>query len=591
MAFFDQDFINELLAKTDIVSVVSDYVPLQSKSGRMWGLCPFHSEKTPSFSVTKEKQIFYCFGCHEGGNAISFLMKMDKLSFPEAVERLAERAGMPMPEQKSGSADYEKNKQKQRRIYEINKLAAHYFYDRLNSEAGISALAYLKKRGLSTKTITKFGLGYAPETWDDLLLHLKAKGCKIDEVSEAGLCTVKNGKAYDAFRNRVIFPIINIFGEVIGFGGRVMDDASPKYLNTSDTPAFNKRRNVYALNFVKAIKKIQSVVLVEGYMDVISLYERGVVNAVATLGTALTREQAQLIKRYVPLVYVAYDGDSAGQKATEKALDILESVGLSARVIIFTEGMDPDEYIKAFGYAEFVKQAKAAKEATAFRLDRLKQGFNLSVFEDKAKYVVEGTKTLLRLKNPIEREQYILRLSKETGHSVQAIKDQMSAETSGDSTKAAPSQILHHESDVKEGTAHAKMEKMMAAYFLKYPKKTALYEIDRILPYFILTEVKEIVNYINLKIKEGILPTDAEIVTVISDEAKRLAAELIATAEENDLDGMDISHIVEFYEVRALQQQLDKKYAQLNGGKSNEQLLAEISELNKELHQKKKRPN
>ncbi|MEX1308108.1 MAG: DNA primase [Eubacteriales bacterium] len=590
MAFFEQDFINELLAKTDIESVISDYVTLQNKSGRLWGLCPFHGEKTPSFSVTKEKQIFYCFGCHEGGNAISFLMKIDKLTFPEAVERLAERAGMPLPEQKTNNADYEKNKQRKQRIYEINRLAAHYFYDLLNGDKGKKAKAYLEKRGLSSKTITKFGLGYAAETWDDLLLHLQAKGCKIDEVKEAGLCSVKNGKAFDTFRARVVFPIINIFGEVIGFGGRVMDDSSPKYLNTSDTLAFNKRRNVYSLNFVKAIKKIQSVVLVEGYMDVISLYERGVVNAVATLGTALTREQAQLIKRYVPLVYVAYDGDNAGQKATEKALDIVESVGLKAKVIAFTEGMDPDEYIKTFGYAEFVKQAKSAKEATDFRLDRIKRGFDLSSFEDKATYIVQGTKVLKKLKNPIEREQYILRLSKETGHSVQAIKDQMDSVTRGEEKAAIKTLTEQNEGEVPDKDIQIKEEKMLAAYFLKFPKKTAFYDIDRIMPYLMLTEVKEIVNFINLKIKEGILPTDAEIVTVISDEAKVLASELITTISDFELRGITPENIITEIESRGIKKQLDillNKYKNEN----DKEAYKKYQELNKELHNKKRRPN
>ncbi len=591
MAYFDQDFINELLARTDIESVVSDYVTLQNKSGRLWGLCPFHSEKTPSFSVTKDKQIYYCFGCHEGGNAIGFLMKMDKLTFPEAVERLAERANLPLPEQKSTDADFEKSKKLKQRIYEINKLAAHFFYDNLNSEKGEKARKYIEKRGLSAKTVTKFGMGYASESWDELLLHLKSKGCKIDEVREAGLCTVKNGKAFDAFRNRVMFPIINIFGDVIGFGGRVMDDSTPKYLNTSDTPAFNKRRNVYALNFVKSIKKIQSLVLVEGYMDVISLYERGVVNAVATLGTALTREQAQLMKRYVPLVYVAYDGDSAGQNATDKALDILESVGLSAKVIQFTEGMDPDEYIKAFGYAAFVKQAKGAQDATAFRLSRIRAGYHLASFEDKAKYIVEGTRAILKLKNPIDREQYILQLSKETGHSVQAIKDQMNSATANISSGISQGGLTNQPESLTEKNDIGKMEKTLAAYFLKYPKRTALYEMDGVIQCLEVLEVKEIVNYINLRIKEGILPTDAEILTVISDDAKRLAAELMASTEETDFDGIDMAHIIDILEIRTLKTQLDRKYEQLSKEKNNEHLLAEISELNKELHTKKSKPN
>ena len=400
MPYFDQEWISDLLSKTDIEDIVSEYVSLNNKSGRMWGLCPFHHEKTPSFSVSKDKQIFYCFGCHESGNAISFLMKIDRLTFPEAVERLAERAQIPLPEQ-ANDANYEKNKQRRQKIYEINKKAGLYYYKSLYSTEGQTALAYLNKRGLDDKTIKKFGLGYAKTEWDDLLKYLLSQGYSKKQINEAGLCIIKNENAYDNFRNRIIFPIFNVFGDVIGFGGRVMDDSMPKYLNTSDTFAFNKRRNVYALNFIRAIKKIQSVVLVEGYMDVISLYAKGIFNAVATLGTALTREQAQLIKRYVPMVYIAYDGDSAGQNAALKAIDILEVVGLKVKIIVFTEGLDPDEYIKKNGYTAFVQSAKGAIDAVTFKLNRLKDTIDLSQYEGKSEYAVKACDIIRELKTQL----------------------------------------------------------------------------------------------------------------------------------------------------------------------------------------------
>ncbi len=590
MAYYDQDWINGLLAKIDIEDIVSDYVSLQNKSGRMWGLCPFHHEKTPSFSVSKDKQIFYCFGCHEGGNVISFLMKIDKLTFPEAIERLAERAGIPLPENTS-DADYEKNKQRRLKIYEINKKAGQFYYQNLTGENGKHALDYLKSRGLDDKTIKKFGLGYASDEWDSLLNHLTEQGYKKAQINEAGLCLIKNEHAYDNFRNRIMFPIFNVFGDVIGFGGRVMDDSTPKYLNTSDTFAFNKRRNVYALNFVKAIKRIQSVVLVEGYMDVISLYAKGIYNAVATLGTALTKEQALLIKRYVPLVYIAYDGDAAGQKATLKAIEILESVGLKAKVIVFSEGVDPDEYIKTNGYNAFVAQAKHALDAVNYRLDRLKEGHDLSAYEGKSAYVVGACEIIKSLQNPIEREQYIIRLGKETGHSLQAIKDQISSQIT---RHDAPDQDRFFKMTHQQEAGEKKIdpsELALAKIFLANPKKIAIYEIGRYLEYIQDSRVKNILNVINTRVKEGILPTDAELLTELDNEAQKLAGSILTKIDVEDVDGLDVGHILDNYENKILTYQRDELLKKIASSTNKDMILAEISELNKKLHDKKKKPN
>jgi len=590
MAYFERDWINELLAKVDIEDVISDYVTLQNKSGRLWGLCPFHSEKTPSFSVSKDKQIFYCFGCHESGNAISFVMKIDKLTFPETIERLADRVSMPLPKT-SSSEDYEKNKKRREKIYEINKTAGMYYYNNLFEGEGKKAFEYLTSRGLDEKTIKKFGVGFAGEAWDGLLNHLKEKGYKVPQIKDAGLCSIRNENVFDSFRSRVMFPIFNITGSVIGFGGRVLDDSNPKYLNTSDTFAFNKRKNVYGLNFVKSIKRVQSVVLVEGYMDVISLYSKGIFNAVATLGTALTKEQAQLIKRYVPLVYIAYDGDDAGQKAALKAIDVLESAGLNARIIDFDEGLDPDDFINSRGYAAFVQRAKEAKDSISFKLDKLVEEYDLNKHDDKAKYIVKATDILRSLKNPIEREQYITRLSSETEHSLQAIKDQIASKNSNANIDTKNRYNIITKTKKEDGEKNIKLEKVLLEYFLAKPKKIGLYDFEKYLPYFRDERIKNILNLINNRIKEGILPTHAELLTDLNNEEQKLAGSVIAVLDDGKGNLVDIKHILEEFERKAINVKLDELYAELKTSNDRDMILAEISELNKELHAKKKKPN
>jgi DNA primase len=589
MAYYDREWINELIAKVDIEDVISDYVTLQNKSGRLWGLCPFHSEKTPSFSVQKDKQIYYCFGCHESGNAISFVMKIDKLTFPETIERLAQRVSLPLPKNTSDK-NYEENKKRREKIYEINKKAGLFYYKNLYEEDGKEALDYLYKRELNDKTIKKFGVGYAKDSWDSLLNFLKAEGYSAPQIKDAGLCSIKNENIYDSFRNRVMFPIFNIFGDVIGFGGRVLDDSMPKYLNTSDTFAFNKRKNVYSLNFVKSIKRIQSVVLVEGYMDVISLYSKGIFNSVATLGTALTKEQALLIKRYVPRVYIAYDGDKAGQNATLKAIDILENTDLSAKVIKFNEGFDPDEFIKSKGYNAFVDKAKNAIDSVNFKIDKLSEEYDLNKQEDKAKYIVEATIILRKLKNPIEQEQYILRLSKETGHSIDAIKDQISSKTINANIDSNNRYNIITKDKKNEKNKKSKLEMILAEYFIANPKKIGLYDFEAYLPYFRDERIKNILNVVNNRIKEGILPTHAEMLTDLNNEEQTIAGGIMARLDDDNSAYIDIKHVLEEFERKAINENLDDLYKELETTNNNDTILAKISELNKELHEKKKKP-
>ena len=339
-------FIDELVARTDIVDLVSEYVRLTKKGRNYWGLCPFHSEKTPSFSVSADKQIYKCFGCGKGGGAINFMMEMDNLPFIDAVKVLAKRVNMPVPETGSASPGMRERREK---LLEINRQAARVFHRWLYQPEGAEGLEYLLKRGLSRATLTNFGLGFAPNRWDALINALSQQGYDKRDLLDAGLAVSnKDGRIYDRFRNRVMFPIIDVRGEVIGFGGRVMDDSTPKYLNSPDTPVYNKSRNVFALNVSKK-SRAGRVILTEGYMDTIALHQAGFDSAVASLGTSLTAEHAQLLARYFQNAVIAYDGDGAGVSAAQRAIPLLEKAGLSVKVLRMRGAKDPDEFITGTG--------------------------------------------------------------------------------------------------------------------------------------------------------------------------------------------------------------------------------------------------
>ena len=424
MARFTDDWLSELYSKNDIVDVVSEYTTLNERGGRYWGLCPFHNEKTPSFSVSRERQLYYCFGCKQGGNVTNFLMKTENVTFPEAVERLAKRAHMPM-EEVLEDEQYKNVTQKKKAIVAMNRTAAMAYYEILQSEKGKTALAYLKKRGIDEKIIKRFGLGYAPDEWNTVTDILKKEGFKDEDIKDSGLVSVKNNSMFDVFRGRIMFPIINTFGDVIAFGGRVLSDEVPKYLNTRETVTFNKRRNLYGLDHVRKLKDLKGVVLVEGYMDVVSLSAHGVKAVVASLGTALTRQQAVLIKRYTSEVFIAYDGDEAGRVATVKALDTLETEGLNVRVLVFEEGQDPDDFIRKYELAGFAKKVKSSLSATAYRLETKKSDFNLGTQDGREGYAIAAAKIISQLDSPIKQERYISIIASQTGFSEKALEQQM----------------------------------------------------------------------------------------------------------------------------------------------------------------------
>lgn len=410
--WFPPAFLDELRERADIVSVVSRYVQLTPKGGRYWGLCPFHGEKTPSFSVTPQRQMYYCFGCHAGGSALNFIMEMEHVEFVDAVKLLAEQMHMELPEMVEGSGDGASRSQKER-LYEVNRQCARFFHSQLWKKENEPVLSYLYGRGLSDGTIRMFGLGSTPPRSDGATQALREQGFTDDELVMAGVSVRREGRVYDMFRQRAIFPIIDAQGRVLGFGGRALGDAKPKYLNTGDTPVFNKRQGVFAANLLKKQRGLKRVILVEGYMDVVSLVQAGVQGVCATLGTALTLEQARLLKRYAPEIWVSYDGDAAGQHAIMRALDIFDQEGVRARVLDFPGGMDPDEFVRANGLAGF--EQLIPLEAAEYRMKQEMNGRDLSTQEGRTSYAIACAKHLSRVREPVELENYIQKLMIATG--------------------------------------------------------------------------------------------------------------------------------------------------------------------------------
>ncbi len=423
MARFPDSWMSELLSKSDIAAIASEYTMLKPKGKRLWGCCPFHSEKTPSFSVSPDTQLYYCFGCHAGGSVVQFVMDIEKLTYIDAVKYLAQRAGMELPDEVDDEK-LRKERAVKERLYAACKAAAMFYHQKLMSPEGKAAQQYLARRGIDGAIATKFGLGYAPPGWDNLLTHLTAQDFSQRELVSAGLAVQgsREGSCYDAYRDRVIFPIINTYKRVLGFGARTMGDDTPKYLNTGDTPIFNKRNNLYAINLQKG-QHNGDLIMVEGYMDVISLYKAGVKNAVASLGTALTQQQARLLKRFVPKVYISYDGDSAGQNATLRGLDILAKEGLEVRVIVIPDGMDPDDYARKYGGQEYLSLKDKAITLNAFKLDRLADGLNLNTPDGREEYAKKACALLAELQ-PVEQERYISPVSRRSGLSEETIRRQ-----------------------------------------------------------------------------------------------------------------------------------------------------------------------
>lgn len=403
-------FIDELLARCDIVDVISDYVSLSLKGGSYWGLCPFHGERTPSFHVLADRQMYHCFGCSKGGGVISFVMEVENLPYPEAVRLLAKRVGMEFPEEGN-----DQSRKRRARLLQLSKDAARFFHGKLYEQAGEAGLAYLQSRGLTKATITRFGLGFAPDSWDGLLSAMGALGYEKSELIEAGLAVSgQKGRIYDRFRGRVMFPIIDLRGDVIGFGGRILGEGTPKYLNSPDSMIFNKSQNLFALNLAKNTK-LGRIVLTEGYMDTIALYQAGFDCAVASLGTAFTPQHARHLSRFTQEVLIAYDADEAGMAAAKRAIPLLEKAGLKVKVLQMTGAKDPDEYIKNFGRDRFAQLMDQSEDHIEFLLAQIQGKYNLNEDSQKISFAREAAESLSTLASPVEREVYAGRVAEAAG--------------------------------------------------------------------------------------------------------------------------------------------------------------------------------
>lgn len=465
---YGDDIIEEVRSRNDIVDLISSYVPLKRKGSSYFGLCPFHNEKSPSFSVSRDKQMYYCFGCGAGGNVFTFIMEYENFTFPEAVRYLAERAGMELPEQEL-SAEAKQQADAKVKLKEMNKMAANYFYILLHSKRGEKGLAYLTRRGITEETIKKFGLGYADIYQDDLYRFLKSKGFSDEELKDSALVTIDEARGgSDKFWNRVMFPIQDANSRVIGFGGRVMGDGSPKYLNSRETKLFDKSRNLYGLNFARSSRE-KFIILCEGYMDVISMHQAGFTNAVAALGTAFTEGHGMLLKRYTNEVILSFDSDEAGQRAILRAIPILKAAGLTVRVLNLTPYKDPDEFIKKLGSEELRNRIQKARSSFMFQVSVAAGKYNQDDPEEKTKFQHEAAKLLSGIREPLERNNYCEAVSREFFMGVKELKDLVEYYGTSGYVQEKPKEQERRPAEVKKEEKRQEPQKLLLTWLVNEP--------------------------------------------------------------------------------------------------------------------------
>lgn len=537
----NESFLQELKFKTDIEDVISGYVSLKKRGSTSLGLCPFHNEKTPSFTVYNDTQSFYCFGCGAGGDAVTFIKKIENLDYIDAVKLLAQRAGLQMPEDNSYDDSLSK---KRRRILEINRETARFYYNYMMSEQGKIGLEYYLNRGLSMNTIKHFGLGYAPNEWDSLLKHLKSKGYKPSEMVDADVVKIgRNNRYYDNFRNRVMTPIIDVRGNVIAFGGRVLDDSKPKYINTADTLLYKKTNELFGLNFAKN-NCSETLILCEGYMDVIAMHQAGFTNAVAGCGTALTNEQVRLISRYTKEVILAYDADEAGRKALNKAIGLFKNTDVKVKIPALVGGKDPDEIIKTYGRDKFKGMLEGASNEIEFALFDLKNKYDLNTTQGKIDFLNGAIRILCNV-SPIEQDLYLTRLSNELGVEKHSIRVQLDAyakkyksrQKSNMYKSIVQDNIKQNQKVSFENNASIKQmkaEERIIALLLRYPDCRAMcddFDADKFSNAFIKRVFSQIISRLNDELDVDLINFSG---VLTNDELGRLSGIIARTRESKD---------------------------------------------------------
>ncbi|RDY29440.1 DNA primase [Romboutsia weinsteinii] len=542
-----KDVIEEVKNRCDIAATISDYMPIKQSGINYKGLCPFHGEKTPSFYINSSKQIYKCFGCGEGGDVINFVMKMENLDFMDAVKLLAGKNGIEINTNMNEESRIKIEKSK--KFQDIHVEAARFYFSNLLSSKNLG-YEYLRKRGLDDKIIKTFGLGFAVDSWNSLMNYLISKGYSKEELVECGLIAHKTegNKYYDKFRNRVMFPIFDYRGNVIGFGGRVLDDSVPKYLNSPDTLIFNKRLNLYGLNFARKNIVDRTVVLVEGYMDLISIYQYGIKNVVATLGTALTEQQGHLIKRYADTAIISYDSDNAGVNASLRAMDILVKLGINVKVLDLKDCKDPDEFIRKHGLEEFKKAMDASTHYIKYKINHLKKSFNLNKDEERVKFAKEASKIIKELKSPVEIDYYTKYLSSLIDISTESIKREVYGKNYNKSydnkykkySNKKETPVIEKPKAIEKGKQFVEETLIKLMLNSKNLRQTALLKIDE--SNFLLNDSKEILKYI-------IKNQELDKITIDKTNSLNISEEYIRDLDSISLDSINSSDVKSIDEI------------------------------------------
>ncbi len=581
MVRYSDDIIEEIISRNDIVDVISQYVTLKRSGRNFLGLCPFHKEKTPSFSVSPDKQIFHCFGCGVGGNVVHFVSKIENLNFKESLEMLADKAGMALP---TSNVEVDSKKQQlKEKVYKINEEVANFYHETLYMPIAKPAQEYVKKRKLDNRTLKNFKIGYAPNG-NNLYKFLKEKGFEEEEILASTLVKKYNNGYVDTFRNRLMFPIMDIKNRVIAFGGRVLDSSLPKYINSPDTVVYNKGRNLYGLNVAKNAKT-DNVIMVEGYMDCISLHQRGIPNAVASLGTALTEAQGRLLRKYFEKVVISYDSDGAGQAATLRGLEILKNIGCDVRILQMEGAKDPDEYVIKYGSGRFGLLVENAISLVEFKAKMLKKKFNLENVNDKIKFLKEIAKLLQGIDSKIEQEIYIDKISKE--HNIS--KEALYAEINKQSGNNIGSKILEKNKtyitkpvNTSVPAVLQKRENAIIALLINGDKKVYEQIKQRISPEDMKLEVNKKIVETVYKEYEKTENTVNNIIELFNEDQEVInkLTEIMADENEAQVDEKTLENVINVYEKEKLTVLKAEIIQKLNSAKAEEDIRSLEEELN-----------